>query len=256
MGLRSELTPMFELKRTYLPPTCYILFKMENKVFCQTLSQLKVPYGYCSNLRNLVSMEDLKLYGLKSHDYHTLMQQLLPVSLRSILPKHVRNAICRLSSFFNTLCSKVVDVPTLDELQNEVVVTLCLFEKYFPPSFFDIMVHLTVHLVREVRLCGPVYLRWMCPFERFMKVLKGYVRNRNQPEGCIAKCYIAEEGIDFCTEYLSNIEVIGIPCTLNIDQKIGASIFGGHTMKVDSNLWLQAYHYVLENTTIIQPYVK
>ncbi|RVW77665.1 hypothetical protein CK203_053390 [Vitis vinifera] len=210
MGLRSELAPKFESKRTYLPPACYSLSKMEKKVFCQTLSQLKVPYGYCSNLRNLVSMEDLKLYGLKSHDYHTLMQQLLPVSLRSIFPKHVRNAICRLSSFFNTLCSKVVDVPTLDELQNEVVVTLCLFEKYFPPSFFDIMVHLTVHLVRELRLCGPVYLRWMYPFES----------------------------------------------TSNIDQKVGASIFGGHTMKVDSNLWLQAHHYVLENTTIIQPYVE
>ncbi|RVW70445.1 hypothetical protein CK203_058330 [Vitis vinifera] len=200
MGLRSELAPKFESKRTYLPPACYSLSKMEKK--------------------------------------------------------HVRNAICRLSSFFNTLCSKVVDVPTLDELQNEVVVTLCLFEKYFPPSFFDIMVHLTVHLVREVRLCGPIYLRWMYPFERFMKVLKGYVRNRNRPEGCIAECYIAEEGIEFCTEYLSNVEAIGIPSTSNIDQKVGASIFGGHTMKVDSNLWLQAHHYVLENTTIIQPYVE
>ncbi|KAL6345336.1 hypothetical protein AAG906_015819 [Vitis piasezkii] len=213
MGLRSELAPKFESKRTYLPPACYSLSKMEKKVFCQTLSQLKVPYGYCSNLRNLVSMEDLKLYGLKSHDYHTLMQQLLPVSLRSILPKHVRNAICRLSSFFNTLCNKVVDVPTLDELQNEVVVTLCLFEKYFPPSLFDIM----------FTLGGCTHLK---------------------------------EGIEFCTEYLSNVEAIGIPSTSNIDQKVGASIFGGHTMKVDSNLWLQAHHYVLENTTIIQPYVE
>ena len=66
----------------------------------------------------------------------------------------------------------MVGVPTLDELQNEVMVTLCLFEKYFPHSFFDIMVHLTVHVVRHVRLCGPIYLRWMYPFERFMKVLK------------------------------------------------------------------------------------
>ena len=74
MGLRSESAPRFESKRTYLPHVCYILSKMERKVFCQTLSQLKVPFGYCSNLRNIVSMEDLKLYGLKSHDYHTLMQ--------------------------------------------------------------------------------------------------------------------------------------------------------------------------------------
>ena len=256
MGLRSELEPRFESKRTYLPPACYTLSTMEKKVFCQTLSQLKVPYGYCSNLRNLVSMEDLKLYGLKSHDYHAVMQQFFPVLLRSILPKHVRNAICRLSFFFNALCSKVVDVPSLDELQNEIVVTLCLFEKYFPPSFFDIMMHLTVHLVREVRLCGLVYFRWMYPFERFMKVLKGYVRNRTRPEGCIVECYIAEEGIEFCTEYLSNVDAIGIPSSSNIDQKVGAPIFGGHTMKVDSNLWLQAHHYVLENTSIVQPYIE
>ncbi|WKA02961.1 hypothetical protein VitviT2T_021106 [Vitis vinifera] len=256
MGLRCELGPRFESNRTYLPPACYTLSKVEKKVFCQTLSQLKVPEGYCSNMRNLVSMEDLKLYGLKSHDYHTLMQQLLPMSLRSLLPKHVRHAICRLSFFFNALCSKVVDVSALDKLQNDLVVTLCLLEKYFPPSFFDIMLHLTVHLVREVRPCGPVYLRWMYPFERFMKVLKGYVRNRNRPEGCIAECYIAEEAIEFCTEYLSNVDAIGIPISANIDQKVGAPIPGGQVVTIDSNLWLHAHHYVLENTTIVQPYIE
>ncbi|RVW74534.1 hypothetical protein CK203_053767 [Vitis vinifera] len=164
MGLRFELAPRFEQKRTYLPPACYTLSRMEKKIFCQTLAELKVPEG------------------------------------------------------------KVVDVSSLDELQNELVLTLCLLEKYFIPSFFDIMIHLTVHLVREVRLCGPVYLRWMYPFERFMKVLKSYVRNRNHPEGCIVECYIAEESIEFCTEYLSNVDAIGIPIGLNIDQTVGTPI--------------------------------
>ena len=113
-----------------------------------------------------------------------------------------------------------------------------------------------VHLVKEVRICGPVYFRWTYPFERFMKVLKGYVRNRTRREGCIAECYIVEKGIEFCTEYLSNMDAIGIPSSSNIDQKVGAPIFGGHTMKVDSNVWLQAHHYVLENTSIVQPYIK
>ena len=94
---------------------------------------------------------------------------MLPVALRSILPKYVRLAICWLSFFFNALYRKIVDVSTLDELQSRLVVTLCLLEKYFPPSFFDIMIHLTMHLVREVRLCGLVYFRCMYPFERFMK---------------------------------------------------------------------------------------
>ena len=184
------------------------------------------------------------------------MQQLLPIALRCILPKHVRLAIYRLRFFFNALCSKVVDVSTLDELQNQLVVTLCLLERYFPPSFFDIMIHLTVHFVREVRLCGPVYLRWMYQFERFMKVLKNYVRNRSRPEGCIVECYIAEEAIEFCKEYLSNMDTIGIPIDPRIDHKIGTPLPGSFVMKVDPIVLLQAHHYVLENTTIVKPYFE
>ena len=255
-GLRPELAPRFERKRTYLPPACYTLSKMEKKIFCQTLANLKVPEGYCSNFRNLVSIEDFKLVGLKSHDYHTQMQQMLPAALQSILPKHVRLAICRLSFFFNSLCSKIFDVSTLDELQNQLIVTLCLLEKYFPPSFFDIMIHLTMHLVREVRLCGPVYLRWMYPFERFMKLLKSYVRNYNRPEGCIVECYITEDAIEFCTKYLSNVDAIGIPIGPRIDHKIGTPLPGSFVMKVDPITLLQAHHYVLENTTIVQPYIE
>ncbi|RVW19803.1 hypothetical protein CK203_115687 [Vitis vinifera] len=94
-------------------------------------------------------MEELKLSGLKSHDYHALMQQLLPVAIRSVLPKHVRYAITRLRFFFNALYAKVVDVSRLNDLQQDIVVTLFLLKKYFPPSIFDIMLHLTVHLVSD-----------------------------------------------------------------------------------------------------------
>ena len=73
MGLRSELVPRFEQKRTYLPLACYTLSRIDKKIFCQTLANLKVPEGYCSNFRNLVSVEEFKLVALKSHDYHTLM---------------------------------------------------------------------------------------------------------------------------------------------------------------------------------------
>ena len=137
MGLREELAPQIGEKRTYLPPACYTLSKEEKRRVCTTLLELKVPEGYSSNLGSRVSMQDLKLYGLKSHDCHVLMQQLLPVAIRSMLPKHVRYAIIRLCFFFNAICTKVVDLEKLDEIQKDLVVTLCLLEKYFPPSFFD-----------------------------------------------------------------------------------------------------------------------
>ena len=73
MGIRCELTPNFEPNQTCLLPACYTLFRMEKNVFYQTLADLKVLEGYCSNFRNRVLMEELKLYGLKSHDYVTLM---------------------------------------------------------------------------------------------------------------------------------------------------------------------------------------
>ena len=104
-----------------------------------------------------MSINDLKLVGLKSHDCHVLMQQLLPLAIRGILPDKVRVAITRLCFVFNAICSKVIDPARLDELENEDAIILCQMEMYFPPSFFNIMVHLIVHLVRKIRMCGPVF---------------------------------------------------------------------------------------------------
>jgi len=116
-------------------------------IFCQCLGRVKVPQGYSLNIKNLVQLRDLKLVGLKSHDFHVLKQQLLPVAIRDILPNKVRLAITRLCFFFNAICSKVVDPMKLDELENEIVIILCQLEMYFPPAFFDIMVLLIVLLV-------------------------------------------------------------------------------------------------------------
>ena len=123
---------------------------------------MKVPQGYSSNIKSLVRLNDLKLVGLKSHDCRILIQQLLAVAIRHILPKKVKHAMTRLCFFFNVICSKVINPFKLDELKNEAVIILCQLEMYFPP-FFNIMAHLIVHLVREIKCCGPVYLRWMYP---------------------------------------------------------------------------------------------
>ena len=72
----------------------------------------------------------------------------------------------------------------------------------FPPSFFDIMTHLLVHLVKEIFTLGPVFLHNMFPLERFMGVLKKYVHNRARPEGSIAKGYGIEEVIELCVDFI------------------------------------------------------
>ncbi|GAA0171206.1 hypothetical protein LIER_41105 [Lithospermum erythrorhizon] len=115
------------------------------------------------------------------------------------------------STLSKTICSKVIDPDKIPILQAEIVEILCMLEMYFPPYFFDIMVHLTVHLVEEIEECGPPTSRWMYPFERYMKVLNGYVKNRSRPEGCIAERYFMEEAVECCTEYVTNLENIGLP---------------------------------------------
>lgn len=42
-----------------------------------------------------------------------------------------------------------------------------------------------------------------------MKVLKGCVRNYARLEGCIAKCYLANEYIQFCSRYTPQAQNMG-----------------------------------------------
>ena len=253
LGIRDELTPKPDGRRIYLPPAAYTLTKDEKMEICKCLFNIKVPEGYSSNVRSLVDMKSCTLSGLKSHDCHILMQHLLPVAIRSVLPRKVREVITRLCLFFKSVSSKVVDPLKLTPLRNEIVEVLCELEKYFPPSFFDIMIHLTVHLVREVRYCGPVYFRWMYPFERYMKILKGYVRNRSRPEGCIVECYIAEEAVEFCSEYMTGVHNIGLKDVENIDVP---SRRGSVVCTVSRELLDEAHRLVLQNINETQPYIE
>ena len=139
------------------------------------------------------------------------MQQLLSVAIRSILPDKVRVAITRLCFFFNVIFSKFIDPQQLDDLKNEVSIILCQLKMYFLPSFFDIMIHLIIHLVREIRLCGPFFLRWMYSIEWYMKVLKGYTKNQYRPKASIVERYVVEEAIEFCLEYIQTATPVGLP---------------------------------------------
>ncbi|XP_042449045.1 uncharacterized protein LOC122033970 [Zingiber officinale] len=256
MGIRPQLAPKIGEKRTYLPPAACSFTKNERLQVCRSLMDIKVPEGFSSNMKNLVCMDEMKLSSLKSHDSHVIMQHFLPIVIRNSLPKYVRYAIIRLCFFFKDICCKIIDVAKLDKLQSDLIVTLCLLEQYFPPSFFDIMLHLTVHLVREVQLCGPVYFRWMYPFERCMKVLKSYVGSRKYPEGCIVRRYAAEEAVEFCSEYLNDLDPVGVPKSLRDPNASIPGFSASNSSIIVQQIDLQQAHLtVLENTEEISPYI-
>ncbi|KAH7857583.1 hypothetical protein Vadar_014267 [Vaccinium darrowii] len=171
LGIRHDLHPQDRRTKTYLPPASFTLYKAEKQIFCKMLFDLKVPDGYSSNISNCIDMEKLKITGLKSHDCHVLMLQLLPVALKGLLQSGPRNVIFHLCAFFNRLCRRVIDREEKACLEDEIVETLCMFERFFPPSFFDIMNHAakegpTMHIVSPVSV-NPTYdakcklLDWM-----------------------------------------------------------------------------------------------
>ncbi|XP_063941378.1 uncharacterized protein LOC135149567 [Daucus carota subsp. sativus] len=253
MGIRTELRPKTPGKKEKLPLASLNLTHSEKKVVCSSFLGMKLPDGFCSNIRSLVSMETLRLTGMKSHDCHMILHHLLPIAIRSSLQKQVRNTVIRFCLFFKAICSKVIEVDKLEKMQSQLVETLCQLEKYFPPSLFDIMFHLSVHLVREVELCGPIFLRWMYPFERYMKTFKGYIRNQARAEGCIAEAYVAEEAV----ECLVNHEeaTVGLPKNGRHRKDAFCRPLSGASVITPSDNDLHLAHLcVLQNTAAVGPY--
>nr|GEY59289.1 hypothetical protein [Tanacetum cinerariifolium] len=70
------------------------------------------------------------------------------------------------------------------------------------------MVYLTIHLISEAKLGGPVHYRWMYPIKRCLMRLKSYFRNKAQPEGSMAEGYVKDECLTFCSRYVEGVETL------------------------------------------------
>nr|XP_027124174.1 uncharacterized protein LOC113740857 [Coffea arabica] len=256
MGIRKELHPIeTEPGKVYLPPSSFAMDKKQKTMFYNVLKKVKVPDGYAANVSRCVRVKPPTISGLKSHDNHILMQQLMPIALRKTLPKSVRYPLIRLSRYFRQLCSKVICPQDVVRLESEIAVILCDLEKCFPPTFFDVMVHLTIHLATEVKLGGLVYYRWMYPVER--------------PEGSIAQGYLVEECINFCSLYLAdyvetkfnrpsrNEEVHKeIEEGLDIFSKSGHPLGRGKATVFYAHILSKAHQYILFNCDAVTPYIE
>jgi hypothetical protein len=187
LGIRPELYAEETETGMNLPVAATTLSKAERKEFYQFLHDLKVPSGYSSNFKRIVSVKDMKMNFnlMKSHDCHVLTTTLLPVVVRGIKTELVRDAVTSLCLFFNAIEQKVIDEEKRLDMERRHFKTLCLLQATIPPSFFDLMLHPTAHLAREIWFLGPSYLHQMFPYERFYGFLKSLVHNRSFPEGAI-----------------------------------------------------------------------
>ena len=274
MGIRKNLQPKEtnDGKIAKLAKACFSMTAVEKSIFCGVLKSAKLPDGCASNISRCVQVNERKVSGYKTHDAHFMLHYLLQIPIKSILPNHVAMPLVRLCSFFRRLCQKVVTHEEIDRLEVEIAETLCQLERIFPPCFFDVMVHLPIHLANEVRLGGPVQFRWMYPPERYMCKLKSYVRNRSRPEGSIAEGYLAEECLTFCSRYLhegvqtmlnkscrNNDECISEGVSCDLFSSKGRPIGGkkkGDLISIDQKELAQAHGYILINCDEVQEYIR
>ena len=97
-------------------------------------------------------------------------------------------------------------------------------EMYFPPAFFDVMVHLCVHIVDDIIDPGPSFLHNMMPFERMNGIIKGFVCN-------IVQGYLTQECISFCKNFLygADLQPPGVSVGLPVNKHDGRLEGEGHS---------------------------
>jgi hypothetical protein len=139
MGIRLELWFDDSVKGTELPTSCITLSKHEKKEFCGFLKNVKVPSDYSTNVSRLISFPDLKVApGVKSHNYHVLLMQMIDAGIQNNLPVNVWEAIMNFCFFFNAIGQKVLSEEVLESLEEGTMklyaFNRCIFHLHFLTS--------------------------------------------------------------------------------------------------------------------------
>jgi hypothetical protein len=143
---------VYDESRVAEPRASFVLEKNAKLLVYKWLKSLHFLDEHASNISKLVNIEDCRLYGMKSHDCHVFMQTLIPLTFRDLLPKGICDAVTETSHFFRDICSSKLNVDHIKRLQTNIVEILCKLEMIFPPSFFDSIEHLPIHLPFEAKL--------------------------------------------------------------------------------------------------------
>jgi len=96
------------------PKACYELDNKQVKLVLKWVEELRFPDGISSNLRRCVDFKNSKLSGMKSHNCHIMMEYLLPVAFKELLPVKVWNVITELCLFYKQLCSTILKVDRIN----------------------------------------------------------------------------------------------------------------------------------------------
>jgi hypothetical protein len=199
-------------------------------------------------------MNDMSMYGYNSHDCHVMMMVFLAIAIRAIKLVHVKVIMTRLCYFFNTVSQKVIGRKELDDLRAYMIETMCMLQMCFPP-FVVMQQHLMIHLMDQIHTLGPLYLHSMFLYERYLTVLKSYVRNYAHPEGSITEGYTTEEVVKCCVDYVKDGKRIGLSIPLH-EGRLRGRMCSKSFVNIDYNSVSEAHFSVLQQLEIAAPYIE
>jgi hypothetical protein len=148
--------------------------------------------------------------------------------------------------FFHAIEQNVIDEEKLLDLERRHIETLCLLDATFPPSFFDLMLHLTAHLTREFWFFGPSYLHWMFSYQRFYKFLKSLEHNRLFPEGAIIRGYETIEAVEWAMGHMDPQNPVGMPRSQHEGRLSGVETLKEKSVTPEADVFQKAHFTVIQ----------
>jgi hypothetical protein len=125
---------------------------------------------------------------------------------------------------------------------------------HFSPTFFDISVHFTTYLIKEIKLLGHVFLHQIYAYERFNRILKSFIRNRAYTEGSMVQGYYIEEAMEWALNYADLSNPIGVPKSHHEGRLTGKGIIGNKGITPDPHLFRRAHFHMLQQMFIVFEY--
>ncbi|GJW99613.1 reverse transcriptase domain-containing protein [Tanacetum coccineum] len=98
------------------------------------------------------------------------------------LPDKVAKPIIELCSFFKQIYSTTLIKDDMLKAQSKVVDILFNLELIYPPAFFDIMIHLVIHLPLEAFEGGPIRPWWILKIDTYWSQFKSKFPNKDMKE--------------------------------------------------------------------------
>ena len=130
--------PTMEIGENQKKPRAPFSIKPKRKKqLMKWLKNLKFPDGYAAGFRRSVNLKTGKFSGLKSHDYHIIMERLLPVMFRGFVKNDVWKALAELSYFYKHLCATEIKKEMMEKLEQQIPILVCKLEKNISTRFLQ-----------------------------------------------------------------------------------------------------------------------